>query len=259
MIGNFDQQIATGRLPKPGHGPGMPKLANYTPDYQSILNQDPAFTALKQSLSAQGIQSAASRRAATNQALIQFGAIPDFSSVASQLGLSADALKMLQADIDPATAGLASGNQFSTEKELQRQEDQAMLALRNNLAARGALSSGENAYQSGNQEHNYESAQQDALVKLLGAITGYQQGYTTEQQAQQQQLAQGIQQAEAADSALPQYQGFSLNYNARTGKYVGPSGETYTPTRQGSNWTLKDDGTGLTYVLNGDGSLTLTQ
>jgi len=236
-----------------------PKLATYQPDYQAILNQDPAFSALKSSLSAQGIQSAAQRRAATNQALIQFGSIPDFSSVASQLGLSPEALKMLQGDVDPATAGLAAGNQFSTEKELQRQEDQAMLALRNNLAARGALSSGENAYQSGNQEHNYEGAQQDALMKLLGAITGYQQGYTTEQQGQQQQLVQGIQQAEASDSALPQYQGFSLHYNARTGKYVGPSGEKYTPVRQGNSWTLRDDGTGLTYVLNGDGLLTLTK
>ena len=59
-----------------------PKLATYQPDYQAILNQDPAFSALKSSLSAQGIQSAAQRRAATNQALIQFGSIPDFSSVA---------------------------------------------------------------------------------------------------------------------------------------------------------------------------------
>jgi len=259
MIGNFDQQIATGQFLKPGHTPGMPKLANYTPDYQSILNQDPAFTALKQSLSAQGIQSAAQRRQATNQALEQFGSIPDFDSVASKLGLSADALAMLKADIDPATAGLAAGNQFSTEKELQRQEDQAMLALRNNLAARGGLSSGENAYQSGNQEHNYEHAQQDALMKLLSAITGYQQGYTTEQQGQQQQLDQAIQQAEATDSSLPQYQGFSLNYNAKSGKYVGPSGEKYTPIRQGNTWTLRDDGTGLTYVLDQNGTLTLKQ
>lgn len=236
-----------------------PQIANYTPDYQSIINQDPAFMALKQSLSAQGIQSAAQRGAATNQALIQFGAIPNFASEASKLGLSPDALKMLQSDIDPHTAALAAGNQFSTEHELQRQEDQAMRALRNNLAARGALSSGENAYQSGNQEHSYEGAQQNALVKLLGAITGYQQNYTTEQQNQQQQLAQAIQQTEAQDSGLPQYQGFSLHYNARTGKYVGPSGEKYTPIRQGKSWTLRDDGTGLSYRLNPDGSLTLTK
>lgn len=236
-----------------------PKLANYAPDYQSILNTDPAFMALKQSISAQGIKDASQRGAATNQALIQFGAVPDFSSAAAQLGLSSDALKMLQSDIDPHTAGLAAGNQFSTEAELKRQEDQAMRGLRNNLAARGALSSGENAYQSGNQEHNYEGAQQSALVKLLGAITGYQQNYLTSQQGEQQQLNQALQQVEAQDSGLPQYQGFSLHYNARTGKYVGPSGEKYTPIRQGKNWLLKDDGTGLSYILNADGSLTLTK
>ena len=236
-----------------------PKLASYQPDYQSILNEDPAFTALKGSLSAQGIASAAQRRQATNQALVQFGAVPDFASQASKLGLSPDALAMLRADIDPATSALASGNQFSTEHELQRQEDQAMLALRNNLAARGALSSGENAYQSGNQEHAYEGAQQDALMKLLGAITGYQQNYVTNQQSSQQQLVQGIQQAEQNAASLPQYQGFSLNYNAKSGKYVGPSGEKYTPVRQGQTWVLRDDGTGLSYVLNGNGTLTLKQ
>jgi hypothetical protein len=234
-----------------------PKLANYAPDYQSIINQDPAFMALKQSLSAQGIANASQRRAATNQDLIQFGSIPDFAHVAQQLGLSPDALKMLQGDIDPATAGLAAGNQFSTEHELKRQEDQAMLGLRNNLAARGGLSSGEDAYQSGNQEHNYEKAQQDALVSLLSHITGLQQSYTTSQQGQQQQLVQAIQQAESTNAGLPQYQGFSLHYNARSGKYVGPSGEKYTPIRQGKGWLLRDDGTGLSYALNADGSLTL--
>jgi len=213
--------------------------------------------ALKQSLSAQGIQSDAQRHAATNQALIQFGDVPNFANEAQQLGLSPEALQMLQGDIDPATAGLAANNQFSTEAEMKRQEDQAVRALRNSLAARGALSSGEDAYQSGNQEHAYEGAQQAALVKLLSAITGYQQNYTTEQQGQQQQLDQAIQQTEAQDSALPQYQGFNLHYNARSGKYVGPSGERYTPIRHGKTWTLRDDGTGLTYVLGRNGTLTL--
>lgn len=246
--------VAGGGVAKAFRGP---QLASYTPDYQSILNQDPAFSALKQSLSAQGIQDASQRRAATNQALIQYGGLPDFAHAAQQLGLSADALKMLQGDIDPATAGLAAHNQFSTEAELQRQENQAMRALRNNLAARGALSSGEDAYQSGNQEHSYEGAQQAALVKLLGALTGYQQNYLTSQQNEQGQLNQALQQVEAQDSGLPQYQGFSLHYNAHKGVYVGPSGETYTPVRQGKTWLLTDNGTGLRYVLNPNGTLTL--
>jgi len=234
-----------------------PKIANYAPDYQSIINSDPAFQAIKQNISAQGIADASQRRAATNQALVQFGSIPNFAAEAGQLGLSPDALKMLQADIDPATTGLAANNQFSTEAEMQRQENQAVQALRNNLAARGALSSGEDAYQSGNQEHSYEGAQQQALVKLLSALAGYQQNYTTAQQNEQGQLTQGIQQAEATDSGLPQYQGFALHYNARSGKYVGPSGEKYTPVRTGKTWTLRDDGTGLSYVLNRNGTLTL--
>jgi hypothetical protein len=213
--------------------------------------------AFKQAASAQGIKSAAQRRAATNQDLIQFGSIPDFTQAAQTLGMSPEALKMLQEDIDPATAGLAAGNQFSTEHEMKQQEDQAMRSLRNNLAARGGLSSGEDAYQSGNQQHNYEGAQQNALVSLLSHITGLQQNYTTQQQNQQGQLNQALQQAETTNAGLPQYQGFSLRYNARSGKYVGPSGEKYTPIRQGKNWLLRDDGTGLSYALNRNGSLTL--
>lgn len=229
---------------------GLPGSASYTPDYQTILQNDPGFKALQNSISAQGIGDAATRKAATNQALIGFGAVPDFASVASSLGLSPEALSMLQSDIDPATAGLAANNQFSTEKELQRQEDQAMHTLRNSLAARGAIGSGENAYQTGNQEHNYEAAQQSALLSLLGAITGNQQTFATAQQAEQQALDQGLSQAEANEAGLPQNQGFSLHYNAHSGKYVGPSGETYTPTRHGNRWTLVGDGTGLTYHLD---------
>jgi hypothetical protein len=96
-------------------------------------------------------------------------------------------------------------------------------------------------------------------VSLLSSITGLQQNFTTSQQSQQQQLAQAVQQAEANNSGLPQYQGFSLHYNAKSGKYVGPSGEKYTPIRQGKSWILRDDGTGLSYALDANGSLTLKQ
>lgn len=234
-----------------------PKLANYQPDYQSILNNDPAFQAIKQSVSAQGIQNQAQLGAATNQALINYGAVPDFAKIGAQMGLSPAELQQLEGQINPATASLAANNQFSTEKQLQRQEDQAMLALRNNLGARGALSSGEDAYQTGNQNYSYDQAQQSALTSLLGALSGYEQTYTTNQQTGQQQLDQALQQAEATDSGLPQYQGFQLHYNAHTGQYVGPSGETYIPTRQGKTWLLTDKGTGLRYVLNRNGTLTL--
>lgn len=236
-------------------GPTPPGSARYTPNYQAILNADPGYMALKNSLSAQGIADAAARKQAVNQDLIQFGAVPDFAHVAASLGLSPAALKMLEGDINPNTAGLASKNEFSTEKELQRQEDQAMHALRNQLAARGAISSGENAYQTGNQEHAYEGAQQNALLQLLGAITGAQQTYAQNQREEQGQLTQGLAQAEAQNAGLPQYQGVSLTYNPGQGKYVGPSGETYTPTYTGNGWKLVGDGTGISYTLNPDGSL----
>ena len=212
--------------------------------------------ALKQTLSAQGIQDQATRNAAINQALIQYGGMPDFAKVSAQLGIPVD---QLQGMIDPATAGLAAENTkagLSTTARLQQQEDQAMLALRNNLAARGALSSGDDAYRTNLQNLAFTQAQSDALGQLLGALGGYQQSYVTAQQGEQGQLTSGLQTALQGLQSNPLYAPSSLSYNAHSGKYVSGAGGTYTPQKnKDGSWMIVSDQTGQQFKLNSDGSL----
>lgn len=214
---------------------------------------------LKQQISAQQTQDEAARQAATDQALIQFGMIPDFSSLGASMGLSPQAIQMLQNDISPQIQALAQQNTsggLSTEAQLQEQQQQAMLGLRNNLAARGALSSGEDAYQTNLQNENYARAQNDALQKLLSAIGGYQQTYLGNQQSEQQQLAQGIQQAETNQEGLTQNQGFKLSYNPKTGKYHSQGGGSYSVGHGPKGMTITSDQTGASYLVGPNGALT---
>ena len=171
-----------------------PAPADPSAYYTQLLQQDPGFLALQQSLSAADQQNAAVRDQGIAQALVQYGMIPDFSQLSS-LGLSPDALSAIQAAITPQIRALAqqnTANGLSTQAQLQQQEQQAMLGLRNNLAARGALSSGDDAYRTGLQEHAYALAQNKALQSLLGFLGGQQQTYLTNHQQGQQQLAQAI-------------------------------------------------------------------
>lgn len=215
--------------------------------------------ALKQQISAQQAQDQATRNAAINQSLIQFGMIPDFSSLGSSMGLSASDIASLEGAIDPNAAALAQQNTaagLSTEAQLQQQQKQAMTGLRNNLAARGALSSGEDAYQTNLQNQNYALAQNDALQKLLSALGGYQQTYLTNQQNEQGQLTQGLQTAEQNQEALPQNQGFHLVYNPRTGKYHSGSGGSFSVGHHGGHMLVTSDQTGASYLVGNNGALT---
>ena len=236
--------------------PNLPHAVNYTPDYQALLQNDPGYMALKQTLSAQGTTNQAARNAAINQALIQYGAVPDLAKASSVLGIPTD---QLQGIIDPATAGLAAQNSkagLSTTARLQQQEDQAMLGLRNNLAARGALSSGDDAYRTNLQNQAYTQAQNDALNSLLGALTGDQQSYVSADQGIQNQLSNGLQTALQGLETNPSYMPTSLSYNAHAGKYVAQGGGTYTPQKnKDGTWTIVSDQTGQQFKINSDGSL----
>ena len=242
---------------KAGKGFKLPGSLNYTPDYSSLIQNDPAFSVLKQQIGAQQTQDAATRAQSINQSLIQYGAVPDFATAGQQAGLSSSAIQQLLGDIDPNTAGLAQQNTsagLSTTAQLAAKQQQAMLALRNGLAARGGLSSGEDPYQTGLQDTAYAQAQNSALQSLLGAINGYDQTYTGNQQTEQGQLQQGMQTAEQNQEALG-YVPTALHYNAKTGKYTSGAGGTYTPKKVGGQWIVTDDQTGQKFNLNPDGTL----
>ena len=183
--------------------------------------------------------------------------IPNFNSLGQSLGLTQQQIQMLQQDVSPQVQALAQQNTaggLSTEAQLAHQQEIAMRGLRNNLAARGALSSGEDAYQTNEQNQNYALAQNKALQSLLGALGGYQQNYLTNQQNEQQQLNQGLTTAEQNEMALPQNQGFQLHYNPRTGKYTSGAGGTYSLAHGGTH--LISDQTGATYLIGPNGALT---
>ena len=183
--------------------------------------------------------------------------IPDFSSLGSSLGLTQQQIQMLQQDVSPQVQALAQQNTaggLSTQAQLQHQQQIAMRGLRNNLAARGGLSSGEDAYQTNEQNHNYALAQNKALQSLLSALGGYQQSYLNAQQGEQNQLTQGIQTAEQNEMNLPQNAGFSLHYNPRTGKYHSSAGGSYTLGHRGLH--LISDQTGAKYLIGPNGALT---
>ena len=245
--------------PFPTGGGGMPGSLNYTPDYMSLIMSDPAYAALAEQISGRDVSNSAQRQAATEQALIQFGAVPDFSSLATSLGLSPQAIQMLQHDIDPNAAALAQANTrsgLSTEAQLQQGQQHAIMGLRNNLAARGALSSGDDAYRTNIQNQAYTQAQQAALNSLLSAIGGYQNQYLSAHNADQDTLNQGLKDAVAFESGLPQNQGFHLTYNAKGGYYTDASGGKYTPSKNpDGTWTLTNTSTGYTYTVGADGTV----
>lgn len=233
----------------------LPRSLGYTPDYQSLIQNDPAYMALAQHVAAQDTTNAAQRQDATEQALIHFGMVPDFQQ--NPLGLSPAALQMLMHDIDPNAARLAQENTLaglSTEGQLQQQEEQASHALVNGLAARGALGSGDNNYRTGLQDQAYAKAQNDALQTLLAAINSYQQTYLNAHNAGQDQLNQGLQTAQQFEAGLPQNQGFTLRYDAAHGVYRDGTGNVYHVKSNGDGtWTLR--GTNATYTLDQNGKL----
>jgi len=228
-----------------------------TPDYAGLIASDPAYQQLQQSLNAAGVSNAAQRAAATQRALIQFGLVPDLT----KLGLPGDAQNFLSQDVTPDVSALAqqnTANGLSTEARLQQAHQQNVLKLQNQLAARGALSSGEANYQLGNEQTGYAQAQQDALSQLLDAISGYQNSYLQGQQTAASQLAQGLGTAEQTQLSLPQNQptpAESFQYNATTGKYVGANGDTYTPHAVNGGFVVVDDASGQAFALSPDGTI----
>lgn len=228
----------------------------FTPNYAGLISGDPSYQLAQQNASASGIANASQRAAATQQALIQFGLVPSFSG----LGLSPDQQNFLSQDITPDISALANqntANGFSTEGQLQRQNSQNVLQLQQQLAGRGALSSGEANYQLNNNEQNYNQAQSNAVNQLLSTITGYQNQYVTAQQTAAQQLQAAMQAAEQAQMNLPQNQPTqqqSFNYDSASGKYTGAGG-TYTPHTTANGNVVVDDSTGTAYILNPDGTI----
>lgn len=208
----------------PAAAPTVPKVITFggTPtqtDYATMIQNDPAFMALKNSLSAQGIASAAQLRGAVQQALINFGAVPENlpSGVLSSTGLDTG-----------LTSQLASQNPFSVLAQLAQQYSTAQDTTKNQLAARGILSSGETGYQLGNLGQANAQQNYNVTNALLGNIGSYNAQYLAGQQAAANQLSQGAFTAESnAAAGAPSGPTITANYDPSTGLYKDVNSSFY--------------------------------
>lgn len=175
-------------------GRGTIRIPGYMPDYKSLIANDPVFSQLKQDLAAQGIQDAGGRASAVQRALIQFGQVPDFNAT----GLNGLNPEWLNQDVTDQTRQLASQNTESGMSVTARQAsqfDKNLRAIKNALAARGALRSGETGYQLGEAQKQYDTQRYDSTQELLDYIAGAQQGFTAAERARQAQAAQAAESA----------------------------------------------------------------
>jgi len=117
---------------------------------QAWIQGNPTYTGWMSGQAKLEGTSAAARRAAVQQAYINYG------------GALPPGMTDAYGDIDPATKALAAANQFSTVRTLGRQNDLAVQQAQNALAARGALHSGDLGQQLSDLANQYAAAQQAA-------------------------------------------------------------------------------------------------
>lgn len=151
-----------------------------TPDPNNLLAQDTAYIQAQADYKAALDAAGASRDSNTNQALIQFGAVPDFSSIGKSLGLSDAQIAAITGEIANGTGALAnqytqSGN--SVLAQLNHAHDQALKQLQASLAARGALESGATGVGVGQENQNYQLGMSNAYDALLKNLVGFQDSY----------------------------------------------------------------------------------
>lgn len=178
--------------PAPVGQPTRPEPTRFTPDFQSILRDDPIFSQFRADLSAQGISDAAQRAAATQRALVQFGVVPDFEQAGGQLGLSDQQLSFLRQDVTPQTRALAEESTeegLSVQARINEQNERNVRQIRNALAARGLLRSGELGHQLGEAQQAFTRAQFDARSQLLDYLGGVQSAFAEAERMRQRELA----------------------------------------------------------------------
>jgi len=166
------------------------------------------------------------------RAVVQFGAVPDLSALAKQLGMS---LADVQNSLGSGVSQLAKENTdagLSTEARLGVANTDAISKIKSELNKRGILNSGETGFQLDRQNTGYRQAESDATNKLLDYLNQYQQGYLTAQQQREGTLSQAY--SSAADRQFQNNQGSAgstanLDHVDGAGKpvYKGPDGRLY--------------------------------
>lgn len=157
-------------------------------DYQNYLANDPFFSQLRADLSAQGISDAAQRSAARIRTLTQFGEVPQFDAL--ELGLAGPDLAQDLTNARPL-AERATSEGLSLVARMNRLRQDNIRQIRNSLAARGALRSGESGFQLGREEQRFKEAQFDSRSQLLDVLRGIQEGFLQAERQRQASLREG--------------------------------------------------------------------
>jgi len=243
----------TGTIPgqSSGYGPSasfnMPGLT--TTDFTALINEQ--LKPLQDMINQQQGFDKAGLTAARQRAIAQFGFAPDFSnmdpSFLSALN-AAGAAPDLAGDLTPEVRALAEKNTaegLSTKARLEKANKDALRAIKNTLASRGMLRSGETGYQLGEQNLAFKQANADAVGKLNEYLAGVAQAYADSEKQRQERLFQEQSSATArvAQQAanVPGIQGTYVGQGPNGGAiYRGPDGQTYLVDAQGNRYVYNN-------------------
>jgi hypothetical protein len=151
-----------------GQQPGM-----NTQSYMDILRNDPIYSQTLADLSAQGISDRSQADTLAQRALVQFGEVPSLEGLDARLA-GPEFARISGVARPLAEANTQSGMSIVARMEKLRKDN--VRAIKNALASRGALRSGEAGYQLGEEQQRYSTAQYDARQQLVDLLAGIEAG-----------------------------------------------------------------------------------
>lgn len=247
-----DYTYGTASVPKPpdvvNPPPSVTTNPGYTPNYPGIIQNDPGYLAARNAAQLAERNASAMRRQQLRDAIIRYGGIGSFKDV--------------YGDLDPSTLDLASKNSNSILAQMASNYGLSEHQFRAQLAARGALQSGELGYGQDQLDKSYAQQRYDAANNLGTDTANALNSYTGVLSQNAQSLAQALAQAEASSISNPLYQPRGATYanydaglSAKYGHpvYTDDSGNLYDGT--GASWKPNDpyynqgEGTGGPYSL----------
>jgi hypothetical protein len=198
-----------------------------TNSYLDILRSDPIYSQTLADLSAQGISDRSQADTLAQRALVQFGEVPALEGLDARL--AGPEFARISGVAKPlAEANTQSGMSIVARMEKLRKDN--VRAIKNALASRGALRSGEAGYQLGEEQQRYSTAQYDARSQLVDLLAGIEAGVAAgaRQRASAQAGAaqQGFQNAIQMYPQGPQPPAAAQATNDYVSGWGSPSGET---------------------------------
>jgi hypothetical protein len=183
--------------PTPAPAPAAPvgqvqTFAGYTPNYAGLITSDPGYVTAQTAAAQAASAAAAQRKAALQQAIIRYGGVP--SGFTDTYG-----------DVDAATQDAATVNQYSTLAGLKTNYEQSTQQLMQQLAARGALQSGDLGYGQNQLDQAYGQQQYDAANAMTDTDTSDLNAYTGVLNQNSQNLAGAVNSAETNVASNPAY------------------------------------------------------